>query len=342
MIRWQAVLSTLVLCTTWVAGVEAAKTDIVLLRNGDRLTCEVEALARGLLTVTTDNLGTINIEWDKVASVQTTKVFEAETASGARYYGALAPAGPGQITIVSAAGPVQLDLLAVVRLASIERKFWKRLDGSLSAGGQYTKSSGVGQVSASAELRARRPSFEWRLDVDSTTTASESEPSSGRYTGQLTYTRLFTNRWLVPGFAGVESNRDLGYKLRSTGGIGVGRNLVQTNRTLFQAAGGISVNREVPVDGSAVTNTEAVAVVSYSFFTYDYPKTAVAVSTIVFPSLSDTGRVRMTAKASLARAIVSNDFFASVSAFDEYDNRPPSAEAKSNDFGVTFSVSWKF
>src|SRR5258707_30607 len=100
MIRWQAVLSTLVLCTTLVASVEAAKTDIVLLRNGDRLTCEVQALAPGLRRGTTDNLGTINIEGEKVASVQTTRVFEAETGGGARYYGALAPAGPGQITIV--------------------------------------------------------------------------------------------------------------------------------------------------------------------------------------------------------------------------------------------------
>jgi hypothetical protein len=42
----------------------ATKTDVVELRNGDRITCEIRKLERGKLTVKTDGLGTIAVEWD--------------------------------------------------------------------------------------------------------------------------------------------------------------------------------------------------------------------------------------------------------------------------------------
>ena len=37
----------------------AAKTDVVVLRNGDRLTGEVQQLERGRLQLKTDDLGTV-------------------------------------------------------------------------------------------------------------------------------------------------------------------------------------------------------------------------------------------------------------------------------------------
>ena len=59
----------------WLAAVgtaSAQKTDVVELRNGDRITCEIQKLARGKLTVKTDGIGTISIEWDDVERVRST------------------------------------------------------------------------------------------------------------------------------------------------------------------------------------------------------------------------------------------------------------------------------
>ena len=42
---------------------------MVTLLNGDRLTGEILNLNRGRLELKTDDAGTINIEWDKIASV---------------------------------------------------------------------------------------------------------------------------------------------------------------------------------------------------------------------------------------------------------------------------------
>ena len=40
----------------------AQKTDVVTLVNGDTLTCEIKLLERGRLQVSTDHMGTVNIE----------------------------------------------------------------------------------------------------------------------------------------------------------------------------------------------------------------------------------------------------------------------------------------
>jgi hypothetical protein len=60
----------------------AAKTDIVTLVNGDRLTGEVVRLQRGLLEFKTDTMGTVQIEWGQIATLQSTLLFEVERASG--------------------------------------------------------------------------------------------------------------------------------------------------------------------------------------------------------------------------------------------------------------------
>ena len=66
--------------TTWlvltsVAGamlgappaVAAPKTDVVVLENGDRVTGEIKGLEHNRLRLSTDHMGTIYIEWDKIA-----------------------------------------------------------------------------------------------------------------------------------------------------------------------------------------------------------------------------------------------------------------------------------
>ena len=83
------------------AGVaEAQKTDSVWIRNGDRITGEVKSLSRALLKYSTDDLGTIYIEWDKVDRISTTTILEVQLGSGQKFYGPLGLAlrrlaGPG-------------------------------------------------------------------------------------------------------------------------------------------------------------------------------------------------------------------------------------------------------
>ena len=52
------------------------KTDIVTLYNGDRITGEVKALDGGILKLSTDSMGTINIEWQEISTLESKYLYE--------------------------------------------------------------------------------------------------------------------------------------------------------------------------------------------------------------------------------------------------------------------------
>jgi hypothetical protein len=122
----------------------AAKTDVVVLKNGDRLTGDVEQLERGRLQLKTDDLGTVEIEWDKVASVAAIAPFDVDDMRGNRFLGSLVP-GPqgGQLLVVWKGRTETVELLDVVRMRRLDTSFWRRLDGSLDVGASYTSASSL-------------------------------------------------------------------------------------------------------------------------------------------------------------------------------------------------------
>ncbi len=332
-----------VVCLTWPAvALARPKTDIVMLRNGDRISCEIKKLSRGLLQVSTDDMGTISIEWLKIASIASTAWFEVETTIGLRHYGPLSAGASGQVVVGSGEATVELALLDIIRITTIEAGFWNRLYGNVGAGGSYTQSSGVAQASVNFLLGARKPAFEWQTSFDGTLTLQEGEPDTGRFTAKSGYTRLLSNRWIVPGSLTVEQNKDLGFELRTTIAVGIGRTVLQSNRSMVRLATGLAGNREIPVDGPTVTNLEVLVGCDYEFFTYDYPKTDLTVTVIGFPSLSDWGRFRFNSNVTLSRELFTSDFYVAATVYDDFDSRPPTEGASKNDVGVTFSLGYKW
>ena len=131
------------------------KTDIVVLGNGDRITCEVEALARGRLTVKTDSMGTLQIEWDDILELTISARFEVELETGEKFISSLAAApGDGNLNVVGDTDVV-LPHASVVRIREIGEGFWSQLEGSVDVGFSFTKASDAKQWSFSGEVIRR-------------------------------------------------------------------------------------------------------------------------------------------------------------------------------------------
>lgn len=319
----------------------AADTGLVVLKNGDQIKGEVKGLRVGKLELSTISMGTIYIEWDKVLQLTAPEYFEVELTTGARHYGTLGP-GPQATLGVTLGGQTEhVDLLSVVKIRPLKQSFWSRLDGSISLGASYTESSGVGQGSVSASVGTRRPKYEWDTEFDTTVTVQPNEPKKTRTVGSFGYNWLLQRRWFVMATGKAERNTDLGLALRTLGGGGVGRYILQTNRSLLGTVAGISVNREIPVDGDSTDNAEAFVGASYSFFTYDTPKTSLEAAFALFPSLNVGGRVRTDVDLSLQREVV-RDFTVGVTLYDSYDSKPPGEQGTKHDFGFTLSIGWVF
>ena len=320
----------------------AQKTDIVTLANGDRITGEVSTLDRGRLEYKTDDAGTLYIEWDKIATITSTGLFEVGTSDGRRFVGSLRTDTAQTLVIVEAAGPVSLPMSDVTVIESIGRGFWKKLDGSLDIGFSYTKSSEIAQLNLNSNTVYRRPSFEARLTGSGTATqTSDEEERDDRGMVQMSYLRYRGARWFVGGGAGFESNESLGIKLRSQVSLAVGQRLVNTNRAQLSVGGGLSFNDERGVDSEPTQNVEAIMTFRTSYYAYDFPKTNLDVGFQYFPSLSDFGRQRFQLDSTIRREIW-KDVTLAVSVFDTFDSQPPSADADRNDVGVVLSFGWSY
>jgi len=319
----------------------AADTDIVVLKNGDRFHGEIKGMEYGRLQLLTTTMSTVYVEWDKVAGLVSPNFFELELMDGTRYYGSLEPADAGTLAVALEGQTNALDVWQVVRIRRIKSSFWDRIDGSISLGANYTRSSEIGQGSLSASLRTRRPAFELSTDFSTTITVQPDQPDQSRTAFGVSYLRLMRNRWFVPAVGKLERNTDLGLDLRSSVGGGMGRYVLQTNRSVLSAAGGLLLNRENPVEGDTTTNVEAFVATTYEFFTYDTPKTSIDTTFALFPSLNVSGRYRTDFSLTLSREIVKN-FTVGVTAYDSYDNKPPGGSSSTHDLGISLTIGWTF
>jgi hypothetical protein len=320
----------------------AAKSDVVVLRNGDRITCEVKILQRGKLQVKTDDMGTVDIEWDKIREITANGLFEVEDTRGRLFFGSLRP-GPGdsELDIVGLARTTTLGLPAVVRVQEIKTSFWKRLSGSLDAGFSYTSSSRLAQFNLDSRLTFRRPTFQLELRASSIVTRQPDAPQTQRGSADFGYVRFRENRQTVFGLVSLEQNRELGYDLRAGLRGGWGRYLVRSQGNELLAGIGLNANREVPVEGDPTENLEALIVLNWANFAYSTPKTDVEIGLLVFPSLTSWGRWRFELDARIKRELF-KDFFVSAKGYDSFDSDPATAGASRNDWGVTFGLGYSF
>jgi len=322
--------------------VHAAKTDVIVLRNGDHLTGEVKTLREGKLQVNTDDIGTLSIEWDKVVSVTTAGVYEVTLRDGTHLLGRLTPATAGSLQVVADDGSATRAVMAeIVSVAEIKRKFLDRIDGSFDLGGSYTKSSGVAELFFDTEARYRRPSYAYNASFSTNLTQQENSPDSSRYALQVGYTRFRNNRWVVSSFALFEGNEDLGFTIRGTGdNLELGY-VVSAPHVELLLSGGMALGREKPVEGGSVTNVDALVAADLAVFAYDFPTTRLDLAMLVFPSLDDPGRLRVNANGKFKRELF-RDFYFSVTAYDAFDNRPKAGAVSQNDFGGSLSFGWSF
>jgi hypothetical protein len=84
--------------------------------------------------------------------------------------GSLQPAVGRFILIASSEGDVTLPIPEITTIYPIGASFWAKLDGSLNMGFNYTRSSGIAQLTLNTETTFRRPAFVVQLRTSATVT----------------------------------------------------------------------------------------------------------------------------------------------------------------------------
>jgi hypothetical protein len=326
----------------------AAKTDVIVLINGDHITGQVKDLSYGQLKFKTDHMGTIFIEWDKIASISTDQVLQVETDDGRRYEGRSPEPAPQAETLRlvpigrnSGGQAIDLPMDSIVRAAYLEQgNFLQRLDGAVSVGYSYTQATQVEQLNFSGNFGTRNRKRMWKVALDTNTSSQSQGPSSRRASLSGTFEKFMANRYYYESTLNFTRNDELGLDLRSLFSVTTGRYLLQGQGQEWRAGTGLAVSNEDRSDGTSVESLELPLTSSFRMFRLDSPKTDVTLELTVLPSLTESGRVRTEATIK-ARHEIFSDLFFEISLYDSYDNRAPEG-SPSNDWNVVTSLGYTF
>ncbi len=319
------------------------KTDVVVLDNGDRVTCEIKKLQRGKLSISTDASGTITLKWSHVVGLESTFLYQIELQSGERHIGRFdLPPEVGKISVVGGQDQELVDVFRVVEMIPIEATFWSRIKGSVDAGYDFSQANSATTWSASATLGNRTPRLETDISFSSNIKQQTGAENVNRQDLKVQVNRYFERRWFAAILGQGEKNESQSLDLRALVGGGVGRKVVQTNRSNIALVAGAAFSREKYQDRAEYdSNAELVVAVGLETFRFDSPELDLSAGFVVLPNLLTKGRYRLQANGK-ARIEIFRDLYWSLSVYESFDSDPPSETSRRNDFGITTSLGWSF
>lgn len=320
----------------------AQKTDVVQLDDGNIIIGEVKKLEYGLLRFKTDFMGTLDIQWDHVIRLTTEQTLDIELTAGDGFFGSLIEASAdGKLQVLLTDATIEIDVQQVVKIDPIKSRFWRRLDGSVTFGFNFTKSTNQTQFNSGLAVKYRTREYLFDLTFNTNITGTSETDSRTNTVFNLSYYRYRKQKWFVRGDTGATRNDELGIAVRYNVAGGGGRRMIQTNRALLQTSLMLSANREIPFEGETTSNLELVWDTQLQLFRYDSPKTNLILSLTAYPGLTNWGRVRVTSDVSFRQELI-KDFFFDLSGYYTYDSDPPPDAPSQEDYGIVTSLGLTF
>jgi len=206
----------------------------------------------------------------------------------------------------------------------------------------YNFTSGNNQSSLSTDADVEYVAEHWAAGT--TYNASYSGQAGGASTNLLevqAFGEWFLNRnSFALGLADFLHSSQQDLNLRTTVGMGYGRYFVRTNQNELRWLAGADYTQATYQSGLAQPtqqNVELLVGAEYQLFHFD--GYTLQSQFLVFPGLSDFGRVRFTTNNTFSIRL-SNNFHLNFSFWDNFDSRPP-LNAMKNATGLSTGLGWK-
>jgi putative salt-induced outer membrane protein YdiY len=330
-----------------VSAAEAKRNDdMVILKNGDRLTGEIKGLQRGELKFKASYMAeAVRLDWSKVARLESKDRYLITLTGGQLFtdFLRLAPAGAtaDNFLIGGETGAVRVRQLEVLKITPVEARFLRQLEGTIDFGFSFTSGNDQYETEFSASVTYRRQAHSLTAGLDSVFSGQPKGESSARNQFNLDYRKQLSPKWYAGGLFDLLRSDQQSLSLRTTVGGLIGRNLLQTERTRLSFFGGLATTREnysAPTDNPQTTNMDALAGLDFS--TVRFSATDITSRFILYPSLTTPGRKRMQFKSNLRIKLV-KDLYWGLHVYENFDSKPP-VKADKNDLGISTSLGWKF
>lgn len=325
------------------------KTDVLVMKNGDRVQCEVKGLNAGVLYVSLDWAdGDVSVDWSKVERLESTQLFVVKTSGGAVYTGSFRTPKteaerPVNIQVVDAteSQPVMVNRAQVVNIVETSANFWHRFDGEIGFGSTYSKANQSAQYNLNAQTTYLEERWDAGVYYQSNLSSVKDGTPSTRNSILGAYQHLLPNEnWFLAGLGSYLQSTEQQISAQETVGGGIGRFLKRTNNTSISLVGGGAWQGTNYSQSSIPAQNVAAALIYGNVKFFRFSKTNLDFTGTVVPALSDPGRVRSSINATYYIKIIS-DLKWNISFYGNWDNRPPQG-VPGSDYGSSSGLTWTY
>jgi putative salt-induced outer membrane protein YdiY len=326
------------------------KTDVLVMKNGDRITCQVKNLEAGVLKVDLDYVdGSISIDWLKVARLESNYWFVVQLQDGSVYSGrVITPealkGAPLKIEIrTEEEQPMVVDKSEVVRMTPTSDDFARRWSGKITLGSSYSKGNSTTQYNLGSELAYQQTRWGGNLSLNSNLSSSTGATAATRNQVDLTAYRLLSRtNYFVAGTAGLLQSSVQEIQRQTILGGSLGRYLKNTNRVSLTVQGGLGWQRTIytPSDQVAGTQNIGVALVSSDLQVFTFKKSRFDLTGTLVPAVTESGRLFSKVNAAYYLKLFGKIDW-NLSFYGNWDTQPP-AYLPSSDYGSSTGLSYSF
>jgi hypothetical protein len=346
-------IRAVILCSTFLFAASAfarEKSDVIVMKNGDRLTGEIKGLDSGVLHFSTDYIdGTCSIQWSRVDHLESKQLFVVITEDGSVYSGTLQTAGavagrPMHIEVSEGIERAKtIEQSQIVQVIQISDRFWQRFNGEVDSGIMYSKGNESTQYSLGSSLEY--PRQRWAAGGALSSSLSSSEGSSASARNSLSTNALHLmrwNNWYYTGIANFLQSSEQNIQLQTELSAGLGRFLKNTNHAKISVRAGLAWQDTRYSQSANSQDTEKVvaAMVGTSLKFFRFKQTNLSITAVALPALSEPGRVffdtNMTYYVKLFGKLNWNTSF-----YGNWDNEPPS-HFSGSDYGTSSGLGLTF
>jgi hypothetical protein len=286
---------------------------------------------------------TVNIEYEDINTIHSSKFFDIRINNGNRYFGHLLKSNVlSTVNIVTVTDTIPKRLWDIVTITPIKQTFFQKIDGSIDVGLSYSKASDVFQYSANLQATHRTINYSTRFNLSSILTDNNDEGVSRNNEVGIGFTRFLPNKWFARASAQGQQNTELDLDYRLQGGIGGGYDFFRSNAIRLYGMAGLVANHEKTISNSTVSdNIEALFAAQLKWFQYSHPKIDITSNFEIYPSLTINNRVRFEYDIAAKYELI-KDLFFNLQFYGSSDNKPSNGGTAKSDWGVITSIGYTF
>ena len=331
-----------VICLGTPSNSIAQKTDILTLRNGDVITGEIKSLNRNKLEFSTPRMSTVYIEWQEIARINSSKVFQVELITLDLIVVTLGVSEEDGVLQVTQDGVKRTYAMSeITEMTRLKGTFFSRLKATVQLGGNVVKANDERTYNFDGSLQYRSSKILSNATLSSYLSAQAGRDANQTNKARYSLNRLLKHGWGAGGNAQFESNDELNLESRINVGLSASKSIIQSNIILFYAFVGLQSNSEkFSTAPETLTSAEAVGSTTFEYFKFRNPDIDLSISASVYPSITEEDRVRANINGRISYEVIS-DLDLSLNGYFDWDSRPAPGSPK-NDYGFFTSIGYSF